>query len=62
MIGKLLILCAATATVAISGCGPSTLPCGTFTFTGAPHASRGIDMTLNFDFDPACPTQKFELV
>lgn len=53
MIGKLLILCAATATVAISGCGPSTLPCGTFTFTGAPHASRGINMTLNFDFDPA---------
>jgi len=53
MIGKLLILCAAIVTVAISGCGPSTVPCGTFTFTGAPHASRGIDMSLNFDFDPA---------
>lgn len=36
-----------------SGCGPATQPCGTFTFTGAPHTSRGIDMTLNFDFNPA---------
>lgn len=37
----------------ISGCGAATTPCGTFTFNGAPHADRGIDMTLNFDLDPA---------
>jgi len=37
----------------ISGCGPATVPCGTFSFTGAPHSKRGIDMTLNFDFNPA---------
>jgi len=38
--------------VFLSGC-PPTVPCGTFSFTGAPHSNRGIDMTLNFDFDPA---------
>lgn len=41
--------------VAVTSCGPATLPCGTFTFTGSPHANRGINMTLNFAFDPvAC--------
>ena len=37
----------------ILGCGPASVPCGTFSFTGAPHTNRGIDMTLNFDFNPA---------
>lgn len=37
----------------ISGCGPKTVPCGTFSFTGAPHTSRGINMALDFDFNPA---------
>lgn len=36
-----------------SGCGPATVPCGTFSFSGAPHDNRGIDMMLNFDFNPA---------
>lgn len=39
-----------------TGCGPATFPCGEFTFAGSPHSSRGIDMTLNFDFDPAICT------
>ena len=50
--GLSLLLLSLTLTV-ISDCGPTTVPCGTFSFTGAPHDSRGIDMTLNFDFDPA---------
>ena len=41
------------AALVVVGCGPSTVPCGTFDFTGAPHASRGITMSLDFDFDPA---------
>lgn len=39
--------------IILSGCGPITIPCGTFSFTGTPHNNRGIDMTLNFDFNPA---------
>ncbi len=35
------------------GCGTATTPCGTFTFNGAAHANRGIDMTVDFDLDPA---------
>ena len=34
-------------------CGDPTVPCGTFTFIGAPHTSRGITMSLDFDFNPA---------
>lgn len=41
------------AAVAMTSCGPTTVPCGDFTFAGAAHPNRGIDMTLNFDFDPA---------
>lgn len=37
----------------VGGCGTTTTPCGTFAFTGTPHANQGIDMTLRFDFDPA---------
>lgn len=36
-----------------SGCGTPTVPCGTFAFTGTPHSSRGINMTLDFNFNPA---------
>ena len=36
----------------ICGCDPDTVPCGTFTYTGAPHSDRGIDATVNFDFEP----------
>ena len=36
----------------LSACGTPTLPCGDFTFTGAPHSNRGIDMNVRFDFDP----------
>jgi hypothetical protein len=34
-------------------CGPSTGPCGAFTFTGAPHSNRGIDMSVSFAINPA---------
>ncbi|CAL1517159.1 hypothetical protein [Chitinophaga sp. MM2321] len=36
-----------------AGCGKPTLPCGVFNFTGTPHSNRGINMQLNFAFDPA---------
>lgn len=61
MVKRLLLLyIIGIAAITLSGCGESTVPCGTFTFNGAPLAARGIDMTLNFDFDttecgaPAC--------
>jgi hypothetical protein len=34
-------------------CGTPTLPCGTFTFTGTPHANHGITNQVNFNFNPA---------
>jgi hypothetical protein len=37
----------------VSACGSSTVPCGNFSFTGTPHSNHGIDMTLDFAFDPA---------
>ena len=37
----------------LATCGTPTLPCGDFTFSGTPHSNRGINMSLNFDFDPA---------
>ncbi len=39
--------------IVIYGCGAATTPCGTFDFNGTPHSSQGINMTLDFDFDPA---------
>lgn len=39
------------AVALIPGCGDPTLPCGTFSFTGAPHSNSGITMSLNFDYD-----------
>jgi len=35
-----------------AGCGPATVPCGGFSFTSEPY-TRGIDMTLSFDFAPS---------
>lgn len=37
----------------VAACGAPTQPCGAFAFTGAPHASQGIDMSLDFTFNPA---------
>jgi hypothetical protein len=51
MIKKLLLLCAIV--VLLASCGTPTTPCGAFTFSGAPHANRGITMTLDFNFNPA---------
>ena len=47
-----LLLCVALTGI-VSACGPATVPCGTFVFTGAPHSNCGIDMSLDFTFDPA---------
>ncbi len=39
----------------LSACGPATVPCGTFTFTGSPIANGGIDCEVSFSFSPvAC--------
>lgn len=35
-----------------AACGAPTQPCGTFAFTGTPHSDRGIDMSLDFTFNP----------
>lgn len=35
----------------IMNCGPSTVPCGTFTFIGNPIAN-GLDVSVSFYFDP----------
>lgn len=40
-------------TLLAAACGTPTLPCGTFTFTGVPHTNRGINATVNFNFNPA---------
>ena len=34
-------------------CGTPTLPCGTFSFTGAPHANRGVNVSVTFNFNAA---------
>jgi hypothetical protein len=44
---------AATAAITLVACGNPTHPCGTFTFTGAPNANRGVDITNSFAFDPS---------
>jgi hypothetical protein len=48
-----MIFPGAALLMVMSGCGPSTVPCGTFTFTGTPHTNRGITMTLDHNFNPA---------
>jgi hypothetical protein len=53
MVKKAVLLMLALVALVLSGCGTPTGPCGAFTFAGAPHGSRGITMTLNFDFNPA---------
>jgi hypothetical protein len=37
----------------LSGCGPASVPCGTFNFTGAPISNGGINCQVSFAFDPA---------
>jgi hypothetical protein len=37
----------------LAGCGPASVPCGTFTFWGVPHTNRGISDSVAFAFDPA---------
>jgi len=37
----------------VTACGTPTSPCGTFTYTGAPHANRGINTQVDFNFNPA---------
>ena len=44
---------AATLPVLLDGCGTATVPCGTFGFTGAANANRGVDVTVDFNFSPA---------
>jgi hypothetical protein len=36
----------------LNGCGDPTVPCGTLTFTGSPHSSRGINAQVDFNFNP----------
>lgn len=36
-----------------AACGTPTLPCGTLTYTGAPHTNRGINTRVDFNFNPA---------
>lgn len=37
----------------VAACGTPTQPCGAFAFTGTPHSNQGINMTLDFTFNPA---------
>ena len=50
---KSLAVVAAVTALLVTSCGPATTPCGTFDFTGSPHTSRGINVSLDFDFNPA---------
>lgn len=34
-------------------CGTPTQPCGTFGFTGVAHSNSGVDVVVNFNFNPA---------
>lgn len=36
----------------VLSCGNPTQPCGTFTFTGAATTNRGVDVVVNFNFNP----------
>ncbi|HJQ34648.1 MAG TPA: hypothetical protein VJ866_20875 [Pyrinomonadaceae bacterium] len=49
---KLAFLCLLLLLLAI-GCGNPTFPCGTFGFTGAAHTNRGVNVTVDFNFNPA---------
>jgi hypothetical protein len=40
-------------TALMPACGNPTQPCGTFSFTGSPTTNRGVDVVVNFNFDPA---------
>src|SRR5206468_3706033 len=48
-----LHLAAAGLLVALGGCGPATVPCGTFTFTGNSIANGGINCQVSFAFNTA---------
>ncbi len=37
----------------LTSCGNPTQPCGTFSFTGSPTTNRGVDVVVNFNFNPA---------
>lgn len=37
----------------VAACGAPTQPCGAFAFTGTPHSNQGINMSLDFTFNPA---------
>jgi len=41
------------AMVFLDGCGDPAAPCGTFTFTGSPHENRGVNVQVDFNFNPA---------
>jgi hypothetical protein len=51
-IQKILASLVLLAVLAIA-CGTPTLPCGTFSFTGAPHANRGVNVSVTFNFNAA---------
>lgn len=51
-IHKILASLVLLAVLAIA-CGTPTLPCGTFSFTGAPHANRGVNVSVTFNFNAA---------
>lgn len=37
----------------LAACGNQTVPCGTFTFSGAPNGNRGVNISTTFNFNPA---------
>ena len=43
----------AVLTALMPACGNATQPCGTFSFTGSPTTNRGVDVVVNFNFNPA---------
>jgi len=50
---KLLLLSIVGAIVLAAGCGKTTHPCGTFTFSGSPNGARGENISTSFAFSPA---------
>jgi len=47
-------ICLLTLTfLVLLSCGNPTQPCGTFSFTGSPTTNRGVDVVVNFNFNPA---------
>lgn len=49
---RIAFVCLLLALLAFA-CGNPTFPCGTFGFTGAAHNNRGVNVTVNFNFNPA---------